>query len=108
VAAIKELINILRQNGLEPGPNRRVGSWDEFLKLHFATLWACDFFSVKAWTLGGLVEFHVLFFLHVGSRRVEVIGLTANPDGAWVAQQARNISMVFQEQGHAPWATAPR
>jgi putative transposase len=57
------VVNILRDNGVDPRPRRGHGTWDEFLKFHFATLWACDFFTVKAWTLGGLVEFHVLFFL---------------------------------------------
>ena len=27
------------------------------------TLWATDFFSKKVWTMGGLVEFFVLFFI---------------------------------------------
>jgi putative transposase len=29
---------ILRENGLEPGPKRGEGMWDEFLKMHAATL----------------------------------------------------------------------
>ena len=30
-----------------PGPQRGVGTWDEFLKLHAATLWQCDFLCVR-------------------------------------------------------------
>jgi len=41
-----------------------------------ATLWACDFFSTKVWTTTGLVEGFVLCFLHAGSRRVHVAGMS--------------------------------
>jgi len=73
-------------------------SWDEFIKMHAKTLWACDFFSKKVWTLGGLVEYFVLFFIQPGTRRVHIAGITANPDGAWMAQQARNMCMFFDDQ----------
>ena len=33
---------------------------------------ATDFFSAEVWTLGGLVTYDVLFFLHLGSRKVQV------------------------------------
>jgi putative transposase len=36
---------------------------------------------------------YVLFWIEHGSRRVHVAGVTANPDGAWVAQQARNLAV---------------
>jgi putative transposase len=50
------VIKILKENGLDPGPRRGEDTWDDFLKRHAATLWACDFFSTKVWTLSGLVE----------------------------------------------------
>ncbi len=37
--------NILKANGLEPGPKRGAGTWDEFLKIQAATLWQCDFYA---------------------------------------------------------------
>src|SRR5262249_44852946 len=61
------VVNILKENGLDPGPDRSEGSWDEFIKRHAQTLWACDFFSKKIWTMGGLVDMFVLFFVHVGT-----------------------------------------
>jgi len=70
--------NILREAGIEPGPKRGEGTWSEFVHRHAATLLACDFFSVKVWTWRGPVEYFVLFFLHVGSCRVQVAGITAS------------------------------
>jgi putative transposase len=90
--------NILREHHLEPGPKRGQGSWDEFLKRHFATLWSCDFFSVKTWTMAGLIDVYVLFFVHVGTRKVYVAGITAHPDSEAMAQLARNLSLFFDEQ----------
>jgi putative transposase len=90
---------IMREAGLDPGPKRGEGSWDEFVKRHAATLWAADFLTVKSMTLTGFVDLHLLFFIHIGSRRVFVSSPTANPDSAWVAQQARNVSMQMEDWG---------
>ena len=95
--------NILKAQGLEPGPARGQGSWDEFLKIHAATLWQCDFFSVRAFTKGRLIDLYLLVWLHLGSRRVLVSSPTVHPNSAWVAQQARNFTMVAEElSGKAP------
>lgn len=96
------VIKILKENGLEPGPQRGEGSWDDFLKRHAATLWACDFFSKKVWTMTGMVEVFVLFFIHLGSRRVHLAGMTTNPDRAWMVQQARNMAMIFDQEPVKP------
>jgi putative transposase len=96
------VIKILKDNGLEPGPRRGEGTWDDFLKRHAATLWSCDFFSKKVWTLSGLVEVFVLFFIQVGSRRVHLAGMTANPDRAWMVQQERNMTMIFEKESVKP------
>jgi len=94
---------VLREHGFDPGPKRGEGTWHDFVQRHLKTLWACDFFTKKVWTPGGLVEYYILFFMHVGTRRVHIAGMTPNPDGAWMAQQARNLSMLFDEEGeHKP------
>jgi putative transposase len=90
---------ILRENGFDLGPKRARGSWSEFVKRHFKTLWATDFFTQTVWTMRGPVVYYMLFFIHLETRRVHLAGMTPNPDSTWMAQQARNLSIYFAEQG---------
>jgi len=96
------VVAILKEQGLDPGPKRGEGTWNEFIQRHSKTLWACDFFTKKVWTKCGLVDVFVLFFIHVGSQRVHVTGMTTNPDEAWVAQQARNFAIIAENEIPAP------
>ncbi|MBA4192283.1 MAG: integrase, partial [Planctomycetaceae bacterium] len=96
------VVNIFKEAGLDPGPKRGKGTWDEFVRRHASTLWACDFLSVKTATLTGFVDLYLLFFIHVGSRRAFVAGITPNPTGEWTAQQARNASMRMADWGLPP------
>jgi putative transposase len=82
------VVNILKAAGLDPGPKRGEHTWAEFLSIHAATLWQCDFFTHKVLTWRGWKEYFVLAFIHVGSRRVFVNPATRKPDAAWVRQQA--------------------
>ncbi len=80
--------NILKENGLDPGPQRGAGTWDEFLKIHAATLWQCDFYAKKVLTLKGLRDLYLLIFLHVETRRVFIAPATYHPNEAWVKEQS--------------------
>jgi hypothetical protein len=44
-----------------------------------------------------LKTLYVLVFLHIQTRRILGIGVSANPDGAWVTQQARNLVMDVED-----------
>jgi putative transposase len=87
--------NILRRNGIEPAPRRASLSWAEFLRRQAAEIVECDFFTVETLWLRRL---YVLFFIELERRRVLLAGVTANPDGSWVVQQARNLIMTLTEQ----------
>ena len=41
-----------------------------------------------------MCRYYVLFLIELGSRRVHLAGCTTNPTGAWVTQQARNLSFT--------------
>jgi transposase InsO family protein len=45
------------------------------------------------WTLGGLVTYYILFFLHLETRQVHIAGVTAHPNETWMKQMARNLTM---------------
>ncbi len=56
----------------------------------------------KVWTRRGLIDMYLLVFIHIESRRIWVSKATAHPNAAWVAQQARNMCMVAQEEKAKP------
>jgi putative transposase len=56
---------------------------------------ACDLFT--AYTLWGSVVY-VLFFIELSTRRVHLAGGTANPDSAWIVQQARNLCLSLDQR----------
>ena len=89
---------ILRRHGIEPTPRRSGPTWAEFLRAQATTMLACDFFTVDTVLLRRL---YVLFFIEIDTRRVHLSGVTANPMGEWVTQQARNLSFVLAERSRA-------
>jgi transposase InsO family protein len=86
--------NVLKRHGIPPAPERKTTTtWKEFIRTHMDVLVATDFFTAEVWTLGGLVTYYVLFFLHLGSRKIHVAGVTPHPNEAWMVQVARSVTM---------------
>ncbi len=79
---------ILRRAGLGPAPRRDGPTWRQFLAAQGKGIVACDFFTVETVFLKTL---YVLVFMHIETRRLLGIGVSANPEGTWVTQQARNL-----------------
>ena len=95
--SITTIRNVLARNGIVPAPVR-FGSigWRKMMSHYKEQLLACDFFTVETiW----LRTIHVLFFIELGTRRVHLAGVTSNPDGRWVAQQARQIVWELEKTG---------
>ena len=85
-----------QRHGLDLAPRPTATTWREFLRQQAAGIVACDFFTVDTVWLRRL---YVLFFVELDTRRIHLAGVTANPNGAWVAQQARNLLLVLGERG---------
>jgi len=94
--------NILKEEGISPGPDRTSDSWKEFIDRHKETLWACDFFSVKTVTKRGFQEMYVLVWLCMSSREVIVSTSTEHPNSAWVAEQTEQFLEQTSKREHPP------
>ena len=84
------IANILRRHNIPPSPEREGSpSWRHLMAHYKDQILACDFFTVETLFLKTV---YVLFFIELGTRRVHFAGCTTNPDGAWVTQQARQMT----------------
>jgi hypothetical protein len=88
---------ILRSHRIGHAPRRGGPSWSQFLRTQASGLLATDFFTVET---VGLTRLYVLFVVEVQQRAVHLLGITAHPNGTWVAQQARNLLMDLDDQVH--------
>jgi putative transposase len=87
--------NVLMGAGIGPAGQRGGISWREFIRRQAQSMIACDFFTVDTITLRRI---YVLFFIELSTRRVHLAGMTESPDGAWTAQQARNLVFSLPER----------
>ncbi|QTI90418.1 integrase core domain-containing protein [Streptomyces sp. AgN23] len=87
---------ILQEAGVDPAPERSSSTWADFLRSQADALLACDFFETV--TLPG-ARMYVLAVIEHASRRIRVLGATAHPTSAWVAQAAKNLAMDLEDVG---------
>ena len=81
--------------GIDPAPRRSGPTWSEFLSAQAHRIVSCDFLHVDTVLLNRL---YVLIFVEHATRKLHVVGVTANLDGGWVAQQARNLAIDLGER----------
>jgi hypothetical protein len=85
---------VLLGNGLGPAPRRASVTWRAFLRAQASGIIATDFFTVETVRLKTL---YVLFFIELHTRQVRLAGVTRRPNGPWVVQRARELSMERPE-----------
>jgi len=84
---------ILKDNNIEPAPQRSAVTCSEFLRSQAAV--ATDFFTADTATLR---RYYLLFFIDIETRKVFYADATANPTGAWTTQAARNLFLRHSER----------
>ena len=88
--------SVLRAAGVPPSGRRSQLTWKQFLAAHAEALVAADFFSVDTIFFKRL---YVLIYVHLATRRILLASCTAEPNAAWVTQQARNLAWKLEDEG---------
>ena len=84
---------IMLEHGLLPDPDKPYKTtWNTFIQSHWDSACACDFFSVEAWGLKGLTRYLVFFVIELATRKVEIVGIHADPCETQMIQWARNLT----------------
>jgi putative transposase len=84
--------NVLKNHGIEPAPDReKKTTWKDFLKAHWDVMGATDFTTVEVWKPWGLETYYILVVMKLSTRRIEITGITTNPDEEWMKQRGRNL-----------------
>jgi hypothetical protein len=93
---------MLKRHGVPPAPERKTTTtWKEFIRTHMDVLVATDFFTAEVWTLGGLVTYYVLFFIHRTGCEFSVTPKRL----AWATVEGNSVirARCDQQNGGTPW-----
>ena len=85
---------ILHDAGIDPAPRRTGPTWRQFLTAQAHGILAVDFVHVDTVLLRRL---YALIVIEHSTRRAHLAGITANPDGVWTTQAARNFLMDLSQ-----------
>ncbi|MEU5850666.1 helix-turn-helix domain-containing protein [Saccharopolyspora shandongensis] len=85
---------ILKAAGVGPSPQRTTITWANFLRSQAEAILAMDF--IETVTLSGQRQY-ILAAIHHADRLVRILGTTAHPTHAWVAQAVRNLLMDLED-----------
>jgi len=84
---------VLRSHGIEPSPHRpERTTWNEFIRTHWESLAAIDFFTTEIYTVLGLTRYMILFSIDYATRKVKIAGMIPQAHGEWMKQMARNLT----------------
>jgi putative transposase len=86
------VVNILREANLPTSPERGEATWDQFIKSHAKTLWACDFVQQRIATVRGFRDAYLLVFINIATRRAIATTSTEHPNAEWVAEQVLSFT----------------
>ena len=118
VCCVSDAVEASTTTFYDPSPDRgRKTRWSKFLKSHWESLAAIDFFTVEIYTLAELTQYMVLVCIDYATQKVEVVGISQQPYGDWMNQMARNLTDSFSgflkdkkyliHQGFTSWFFVP-
>ncbi|MEV1172666.1 hypothetical protein, partial [Nonomuraea sp. NPDC049784] len=87
---------ILKQEGLDPAPERASSTWADFLRSQADAILACDY--IETFTLNGQRQY-ILAVIEHATRHVRVLGATAHPTASLVLQAMKNLMMDLDDVG---------
>jgi len=90
---------ILKGAGIDPAAQRTSDSWAAFLRSQAEAILAGDFLETV--TLTG-ARMYILAVIEHTTRRIRILGATAQPTAAWVTQVVRNLAMDLNDAGCRP------
>jgi transposase InsO family protein len=82
---------VLQDHGIDPAPERPT-TWSQFLRAHWSIIAATDFFTTEVWTASGLTTIYTLFVMRLETRRIHIVGSTANPGATFMQQAALDLA----------------